>query len=245
MASSLSERLTERPLLLSYALLSLLGVQWEVHYHSRIPDPRTSLVVVSNHRSFLDAPLLMMAVQRTIHFACHHYMGKVPLLREVVDSLGCFPLDSPSQRSRSLFTQAGELLQRGAAVGLFPEGAEPMIQTNAPRSMYRFHRGFSHLALRTPISPLGVLPIAIVALEETQGVEFPVQVLSWFDPSEPLFKQSHWHSAVLYRRVQLRIGEPRWIREDDRQAYWGAQARHQVKTLSDHCYEQIQGLLRL
>jgi 1-acyl-sn-glycerol-3-phosphate acyltransferase len=245
MSPSLSERLTERPLLLSYGLLTLLGVQWEVHYQSRIPDPTASLLVVSNHRSFLDAPLLMMALQRTIHFACHHYMGQVPGLREVVDSLGCFPLDSPTQRSRSLFTQAGELLQRRSAVGLFPEGAEPMIQANSARSMYRFHRGFGHLALRTPVSPLGVLPIAIVALEEAQGLEFPVQVLSWFDPSEPLFQQSHWHSAVLYRRVQLRIGEPQWITEDDRKVYRGSHAQRQVKTLCDNCYEQIRGLLTL
>lgn len=245
MSPSLNERLTERPLLLSYGLLKTLGVQWEVHYQSRIPDSMTSLLVVSNHRSFLDAPLLMMALQRTIHFACHHYMGQVPLLREVVESLGCFPLASPSQRSRSLFTQAGELLQQHTAVGLFPEGAEPMIQANTPRSMYRFHRGFAHLAHRTPVSPLGVLPIAIVALEEAQGMEFPVQVLSWFDPSEPLFQQSHWHSAVLYRRVQLRIGEPQWVTESDRQAYWGPQAQQKVKTLCQNCYGQIQGLLSL
>ena len=245
MFPSLNECLPERPLQLSYGLLKMLGVQWEVHYQSRVPDPATSLLVVSNHRSFLDAPLLMMALQRTIHFACHHYMGQVPVLRDVVESLGCFPLASPTERSRSLFTQAGELLGHHEAVGLFPEGAEPMIQANTPRSMYRFHRGFAHLALRTPVSPLGVLPVAIVAMEEAQGVEFPVQVLSWFDPSEPLFQQSHWHSAVLYRRVQLRIGEPQWVTDSDRLTYRGGQAQHQVKALCRNCYGQIQDLLQL
>lgn len=237
--------LTERPLLLSYGLLMALGVQWEVHYQSRIPAANTSVLVVSNHRSFLDAPLLMMALGRTVHFACHHYMGQVPILREVVDSLGCFPLDSPAQRSRSLFNQAGQLWQRQAAVGLFPEGAEPMIQTNLPRSMYPFHRGFAHLALRTPVSPLGVLPVAIVALEEEQGLEFPVQVLSWFDPSEPLFQQSHWHSAVLYRRVQLRIGEMQWITDSDRDDYRRGNAQGKVESLRQNCYDQIYRLLKL
>ena len=245
MALTLAEILNDRPLFLSHSLLAALGIQWEVHYQSRIPDRPGSLLVVSNHRSFLDAPLLMAALGRTVHFACHHYMGQVPLLREIVDSLGCFPLDSPAQRSRSLFNQAGHLLNDRRAVGIFPEGAAPMIQANQARSMYPFQRGFAHLALRIPVTPLAILPVAIVALAETQGVEFPVRVLGWFDPSEPLFQQSHWHSSILYKRIQLRIGRPQWITENDREGYKGKQAKVVAERLSQACYQEIQTLLQL
>ena len=237
--------LNDRPLYLSQVLLATLGVQWEVHYQNRIPDPHKSVLVVSNHRSFLDALLLMTALKRTVHFACHHYMGQVPILRDIVNGLGCFPLDSPAQRSRSLFIQAGELLQHQRAVGIFPEGASPMIQANYPRSMYEFHRGFAHLALRVPIVPLAILPVAIVALEETTGLEFPVQMLGLFDPSEPLFQQSHWHSAIFYQRIQVRIGRPHWITQNDRDGYKGHGGKKQVERLTQSCYQEIQALLQL
>ena len=83
------------PLLISRGFLTALGTQIFRYYEDRIPRQRP-LVVVSNHRSFMDAPVLMAAVERPIRFACHHYMGQVPIMREIVTGqLGCFPLDEP------------------------------------------------------------------------------------------------------------------------------------------------------
>jgi 1-acyl-sn-glycerol-3-phosphate acyltransferase len=50
-------------------------------------------IVVSNHRSFLDAPILIQALGKTLPIACHHYMGKTPLLRELIGELGYSPDD--------------------------------------------------------------------------------------------------------------------------------------------------------
>ena len=41
-------------------------------------------------------PLLMAAAQRPVHFLLvTHYMSQVPVMRDVVGALGCFPLDQP------------------------------------------------------------------------------------------------------------------------------------------------------
>jgi len=137
----------QTPLVLSHMLLSSLGNQVSLNYAERIPQDG-GLIVVSNHRSFMDAPLLMTVLSQPIRFACHHYMGQVPVLREIVTALGCVPLDSASQKQHFL-RQASQLIQSRQTVGIFPEGAQPMVQQTEPNQVGEFQRGFAHLALRT------------------------------------------------------------------------------------------------
>ncbi|PLZ95988.1 1-acyl-sn-glycerol-3-phosphate acyltransferase, partial [Fischerella thermalis CCMEE 5328] len=79
------------PLNISHWLLAALSTKMFRYYEDRIPQD-ASVLVVSNHRSFMDAPILMAALSSPIRFACHHYMGQVPIMREIVAGLGCFPL---------------------------------------------------------------------------------------------------------------------------------------------------------
>ncbi len=231
------------PLLISHQLLDLLGVRMFLYHQNRIPV-QGSVLVVSNHRSFLDAPLLMVALDRTVRFACHHYMGQVPLLREVVTRLGAFPLDAPGQRQQSFFQQATQLLQSHQTVGVFSEGAQPMIRLTQPDRVGEFHRGFAHLAFRAPLQDLAVLPVAIVSQDEVNNSAVPLRLLNWFDPSEPLFDQAGWHPMVIYRRVNVMVGQPMWITPSQQEAYQGKQAKTAVADLTDHCHTEIQTLLR-
>ena len=54
---------SDSPLQISRLLLSAMGVQMYLHHRDRVP-PDGATLVVSNHRSFLDAPLLMSAIDR-------------------------------------------------------------------------------------------------------------------------------------------------------------------------------------
>jgi 1-acyl-sn-glycerol-3-phosphate acyltransferase len=233
----------DRPLQLSQLLLMSLGVRLFVEGRDRVPAA-SPLLVVSNHRSFLDAPLLMAATDRSIRFACHHYMGQVPVMREIVTQLGCFPLADPNQRQQSFFHQATHLLKLRQAVGVFPEGTLPMVQSPEPGHMGEFQRGFAHLALRSPVVELAVLPVAIASQSETVNAAVPLKLLSLFDPSEPLFDQAGWHPMVLYQHVNLLIGRPIWITSTERDKYQGRAARSRVVDLSDRAHEEIQRLLR-
>jgi 1-acyl-sn-glycerol-3-phosphate acyltransferase len=235
--------LRNSPLLISQQLLAGLGTQAFFHHQDRVPQD-TAVLVVSNHRSFMDAPLLMAAIDRPIRFACHHYMGQVPIMREVVTRLGCFPLDVPEQRQQSFFHQAGRLLQSRQCVGIFPEGAQPMVQLTKPGDMGEFQRGFAHLAFRAPVEDLAVLPVAIAPQAETTQSAIPLRLLSWFDPSEPLFKESGAHPMVLYQRVDILVGRPIWIRKSQRQAFQGKQAKSMVAELTNCCQTEIREMMQ-
>jgi 1-acyl-sn-glycerol-3-phosphate acyltransferase len=232
------------PLEISRALVAALSTQMFRYYEDRIPQD-ASVLVVSNHRSFMDALILMAALSNPIRFACHHYMGQVPVMREIVTGqLGCFPLEETQNRQQSFFSQSQVLLQSKEMVGVFPEGTEPMVKFTVPNMVGEFQRGFAHLALRADVQDLAILPIAIASLEEVNTSGFPLKLLSLFDPSEPLFNQSGWHPLVLYRRVAVLIGRPYWITPQHHQKYHGKQARTVVAELTEHCHGEISTLLR-
>ncbi|MGL5080933.1 MAG: lysophospholipid acyltransferase family protein [Microcoleaceae cyanobacterium] len=225
-------------------LLFLWGTQMSLHHRNLIPQTG-SVLVVSNHRSFMDPIVLTAAVGRPIRFACHHYMGQVPLLRELVTTLGAFPLEDPQHRPQEFFKQANALLANREMVGIFPEGAKPMVKVTPPLEIGSFQRGFAHLALRSDSENLAVLPLAIHTSEEALIQSLvPLKALSWFDPSEPLFDQPGWHPVVFYRRVNVLVGRPYWITPQLKQAYQGKQARDTVYQLTHYCEQEITKLLR-
>jgi 1-acyl-sn-glycerol-3-phosphate acyltransferase len=232
----------QNPLHISRSLLAAMGTSLFVHHEDRIPDD-AAVLVVSNHRSFMDAPLLMAALGRPIRIACHHYMGQVPVMREIVTQLGCFPLEEPHHRQHNFFEQASQLLQQRQAVGVFPEGAQPMVHLTKPLEMGKFHRGFAHLALRVPVRDLAILPVAIASLEETINWTVPLRLLRLFDPSEPLFEQPGLHPMVLQRRVNILIGHPYWIKPKHRELYQGKQAKSVVSQIATTCQDEIAKLL--
>ncbi len=240
------------PLEISHTFLAALRTRVFRYYEDRIPRSGPVLMV-SNHRSSMDAPVLMVTLNRPIRFACHHYMGQVPVMREIVTGqLGCFPLEAPKNRQQGFFEQALKLLQTSQVVGVFPEGTKPMVQFTQPNCIGEFQRGFAHLALRatsagathTPVRDLAILPCAIASLEEVNSSAVPLKVLSFFDPSEPLFNQPGWHPLVLYRRVAVLVGRPYWITPQQRQQYQGKQAKTVVAELTDRCHTEIANLLR-
>ncbi len=222
--------------------LATAGVRSFVYHEDRIPTTR-ALIVVSNHRSALDAPLLMTALGRSVRFACHHYMGQVPGLRDAVQQLGAFVLGAPGERSQSLFAQASVLLERQETVGIFPEGAESMVKWIDPQGMERFHRGVAHLALRATVDEVAILPVAIAPFAEKTYSVVPLRWFAWFDPTEPLFQQEGTHPMVMYERVNVRIGRPRWISAGDRQRYRGREARAIVTEITTYCQSEITQLL--
>lgn len=231
------------PLLLSQQFLWTLGTELSVVGRDRIPN-NCATIVVSNHRSIMDAAILMSALNTPIHFACHHYMGQIPLMSEVINQLGFLPLDKPKQPHNNFFDRASHLLIKNKTIGIFPEGAHPMVKTTTPNSLDKFQRGFAHLALRTPVENLVILPVAIAARNELNTSLFPVRWLQLFDPLEPLFDRPDWHPLVLYGQVKVTIGTPISLSLAQKPDYHGRKALRWIRDLTEQCHQDIQQQLQ-
>ena len=231
------------PHLIAQSLISAVNLQLTYSHTDRIPQDIPT-IVISNHRSFLDAPILIKTIPNTLRIACHHYMGQTPGVREIVDSLGCFPLAEANQRQREFFRQASQLLTPRQWIGLFPEGTRPMIEPTHPNEIGEFHRGFAHLAWKVPVENLAVLPIAIASLSETNYPSIPISWLKQFDRNEPFFKRQGLHPMLIYHRVNVLIGRPYLINKAQKQEYKGRSAKLLATDLTNYCQDQITELLK-
>jgi 1-acyl-sn-glycerol-3-phosphate acyltransferase len=220
-------------------VLGWLGMSVEVQNFDRLPQSGP-LLIVCNHRSFLDPFLLTSFLNTPINFVCHRFMGNVPVLREVLQSCGGFPLSDSWYPD--LLQHSTELLDRGKIIGIFPEGAAPMLDTPAPTELCTFYRGFAHLALQSKVPNLQILPVAILSQSEQQWPAVPLSLLHYLDPLEPLFKQDGWHPAVMYREVAIRLGQPFSI-APYQDYYHGRQAGKVVKDLTATLSSQVAELL--
>ncbi|MEL6495403.1 MAG: lysophospholipid acyltransferase family protein [Cyanobacteria bacterium J06623_7] len=231
------------PPLLAQSIISAVNLKLTHSYTERIPQDLPT-IVVSNHRSFLDAPILIKTIPNTLRIACHHYMGQTPVVRNLVDALGCFPLGPAEHRQKEFFEQASHLLTARQWVGLFPEGTRPMIEPTSPQEINQFHRGFAHLAWKVPVPNLAVLPVAIASQAETTYPSIPISWLKQFDRDEPFFQRQGLHPMLVYHRVHVAIGRPYLLNAAQKQEYKGRKAKLMAIELTDYCQAHITDLLQ-
>jgi 1-acyl-sn-glycerol-3-phosphate acyltransferase len=114
---------------------------------------RTPCVVVCNHQSLADIPLLSH-LPWEMKWVAKRSLFRLPLIGWMMRMAGDIPLDRADARSgaRSLL-RAARYLREGCPVMFFPEGTR-----SADGSVGRFHDGAFRLALRERVN---VLPVAI------------------------------------------------------------------------------------
>lgn len=83
--------------------------------------PDGPLIVACNHVSYLDPPVLGTACPRRIQYMAKKELFHIPLLGPAIAAVGAYPVDRRGSAS-SAIKRSVEVLSRGGAVGIFPEG---------------------------------------------------------------------------------------------------------------------------
>lgn len=79
------------------------------------------LVVVSNHASYFDPPLLSCCIRRPVAYMAKEELFHVPILKQAIQLYGAYPV-SRGAGDRSAIRAALKCLENGWATGVFLEG---------------------------------------------------------------------------------------------------------------------------
>nr|WP_255443105.1 lysophospholipid acyltransferase family protein [Synechococcus sp. NOUM97013] len=159
------------------------------------------LVVVANHGSHLDPPLLGHALGRPVAFMAKAELFRIPLLGRLIRACGAYPVNRGASDREAIRTATAKL-QEGWAIGVFLDGTrQPDGRVNTPMP------GAALLAARSG-APL--LPVAIVnshrALGSGQSVPRLVPLhLRIGDPVPPPASRRKPDLEATTRELQRRI----------------------------------------
>lgn len=143
-----------------------------------------SFVLMSNHQSLYDVPVIYQALQRRIRMVAKKELFQVPIWGRAMERAGFISLDrSNRERSRETLLASANVLQAGTSIWIAPEGTRSRTGELAP-----FRKGGFHLALQ---SGARILPITVIGTRKvlpakgakiTNGCSVHVVVHSPIDP---------------------------------------------------------------
>ncbi len=118
-------------------------------------DPSRTYVIVSNHLSLIDSPLLVAYLPLTVRFLAKKELFRIPVMGGYMARTGHILIDRSNARAAvASMTEAAKILETGTrSVLIYPEGTRSLDGT-----MQSFKDGAALLAIK---SGLPILPVAV------------------------------------------------------------------------------------
>ena len=139
----------------SPGILWFAGAKLEILGQANIPKTLTSpIVVVSNHKSFLDIPCICRALPLNLHWTAKRQVKRMPFFGLYMMATGMIFIDrSNTKKAIKSMKRAAELIKTGKNVIIFPEGKRSLDNKTGI-----FKKGAFRLAVD---SGADIVPVAI------------------------------------------------------------------------------------
>src|ERR1043165_1032478 len=135
------------------SLVRIAGIKLRTERMETV-DRKQRYILVSNHYSYFDIPVIIAAVPQPIRFMAKVSLFKIPIFGWALGRAGFIPIDRKNRRTAvKSFDLAAERIRKGNTIVVFPEEGR-----SRNRQMRPFQRGGFLLALK---SELPILPLAI------------------------------------------------------------------------------------
>ncbi len=159
--------------------VKLLRLKWQLHNPHKVDfTAYKRCVLMFNHSSHLDIPLILAALPYTIRMLAKKELYKIPVFSKGL-RLGEFPAIDRGNREQAMkdLQYAQELMESGVLINVFPQGTRTRDGT-----LGRLKKGGFYLAIeaQATIIPIGirgmteVLPADSLQLQLGQDVEIHV-----------------------------------------------------------------------
>ncbi|MDX1350465.1 MAG: lysophospholipid acyltransferase family protein, partial [Putridiphycobacter sp.] len=135
-------------------ILFIVGIDLKVKGLENI-DPQKNYIIMSNHTSYLDVPILLAAYPKNIYFVAKKELLRIPFFGWMMWLLGMIFIDRSNPRKSIKSMKIAALkLKKGKNVLVFPEGTFDDNGVLLP-----FKKGTFHIAVKAKMS---ILPVAII-----------------------------------------------------------------------------------
>src|SRR5437763_13832298 len=199
-----------------FCALSIARAIYRVKALGRENLPTGGCLIVPNHITWVDAIILQMACPRPVRYIIDQEFYQKPLLRPLLRTAGCIPIDT--RHARSAIRVASEQIAAGEVVCLFPEG-----QLTRSGTLLRLRRGYELIAQHANA------PVVPVWLDRLWGSIFSFQGGKFF---------TKWPREIPYR-VSVACGNPLEPAAADI-----ATVREELLNLGEFCYSRRPSLYR-
>ncbi|MBA7468850.1 1-acyl-sn-glycerol-3-phosphate acyltransferase [subsurface metagenome] len=137
-----------------------LLTSYQVRGKENIPS-QGPLLVVANHINLTDPPLIGISLDRKVMFMAKEELFRRRFLGYLMRGFGAFPVYR-KQTDRQAIRQAKQILAKGLALAMFPEGKRSLSAQLQP--------ALSGSALIARHSDAPILPVGITGTEKLRGV---------------------------------------------------------------------------
>jgi len=140
----------------------------EVYGKENIPNTN-NYIVVANHLSTLDPPLLANILPNPVSFMAKRELFEIPMLRIMLDWLGAFAVDRENVGSSTIRTAKSIKDTKRWVLGIFPQG------TREPAGkITKITKGFAGLARLTKCD---ILPVGILGTDNPKKIPFTGKIV--------------------------------------------------------------------
>jgi len=148
-----------------FRLIYATYFRWRVFHPERVPLTG-SVILASNHLSFLDPPLVGSGLPRGINYLARKTLFRYPGIGALLHSWNAVPVDRDGGSAGGL-KEILDRLKRGGAIIMFPEGTRSLDGQLQP--------GRSGIGLAIIKSDAPVIPVRVFGTFEAygKGVKFP------------------------------------------------------------------------
>ena len=137
---------------------TLTGIKCKVHGKEHIEEGKP-YIYIFNHRSFIDAPVLPIAIPQEIRAIGKKELSKIPVFGFITSRVAIW-VDRKNQESRRVSVEKlMEILKEDISIVVAPEGT----RNNTEETLLPFQRGAFRIALETGIH---LLPMAIIGADK-------------------------------------------------------------------------------
>ncbi len=140
-------------------MLLLLFTNWQVRGRENIPG-EGAVIVIANHLNLADPPVLGASLGRKAVFMAKEELFHSRFSNYLIRGLGAFPVHR-RQLDREALRQADQVLAKGTALIMFPEGGRSKNAQLQPA-----FPGSTLIALRNGVP---ILPVGITGTEKIKG----------------------------------------------------------------------------